>query len=271
MVVADIVGNLPVEVLYYTDPACPWSWGWEPKLRRLLWELGESLRLRPVMAGLRRQYDSREWREIALEWLEAASASGMPVDPLVWGSSPLTSTYPACMAVKAAEEQGPEAGARYLRRLREGLMAERRRLDHGEALIAAAGEAGLDTARFRIDLDSPAITEAFGADLELTREGGHDAPSLVFAGSDGAERTIHGLAPYEECREAALACGAEVANPGPLDPLDAVDRFGRVATVEAEELSGRPAPVVRAELWAAAREWRLKPAIALTGELWEKA
>ena len=72
------------------------------------------------------------------------------------------------MAVKAAAEQAPDGGYRYLRRLREGIMCERRRLDHAEPLVEEARAAGLDVERFRIDLRSHAITEAFAADLERT-------------------------------------------------------------------------------------------------------
>ena len=38
-----------------------------------------------------------------------------------------------------------------------------------EALVGEAGEAGLDVERFRIDLASHAIIEAFAADLEEVR------------------------------------------------------------------------------------------------------
>jgi hypothetical protein len=50
-----------------------------------------------------------------------------------------------------------------------------------------------------------------------------------------------------------------------------VERFGRCATREVEELTGRPRPLVEAELWEAAREWRLRPVGVLTGTLWEDA
>ena len=32
-----------VSVNYYTDPACPWSWGIEPQVRKLMLEFGDSL------------------------------------------------------------------------------------------------------------------------------------------------------------------------------------------------------------------------------------
>ena len=70
----------------------------------------------------------------------------MPVDPRLWTEGPIRSTYPACMAVKAAAEQGPEAAGRYLRALREGLLCFRRKLDAKEALVEEARGAGLDVA-----------------------------------------------------------------------------------------------------------------------------
>ncbi len=60
-------------------------------------------------------------------------------------------------------------------------------------------------------------------------------------------------------------------NEGELEPLEAVRRFGRCATRELEVLCDRAGPVVEAELWALARDWKLKPVTALTGTLWEPA
>ncbi len=49
-------------------------------------------------------------------------------------------------------------------------MCLRRKLDTTEALVDAAREARLDVERFRVDLGSHAIVEAFGADLEEARD-----------------------------------------------------------------------------------------------------
>jgi hypothetical protein len=76
------------------------------------------------------------------------------------------------------------------------------------------------------------------------------------------------MRPY---REAALAAGTRQVNKGSLEPASAVEWFGSIAGREAEVLAERPAPVVEAELWRLAEQWRLKPIGALTGTLWERA
>jgi putative protein-disulfide isomerase len=260
---------MPVEARFFTDPACPWSWAIEPELQRLRWEFGDEIRLRPVMGGLARTYGAEDHAGLVTEWLEAAERSGMPVDPLLWQRNPISSSYPASQAVKAAAEQGPDAELRYLRRLREGILFERRRLDHADALVAEAGSAGLDVERFGIDLRSHAIVEAFAADLDETRSDERiRLPSLVFAGEEGSHHGVYGPSAYDAYREAALAAGASPSREDRPEPLEAIERFGRLATRELEELTGKPRPVLEAELWSAAREWRLKPETRPAGTLW---
>jgi predicted DsbA family dithiol-disulfide isomerase len=282
---------MTVQVRFYTDPACPWSWAAEPALRRLIWEFDGELEFVWVMGGLARSYENADLLAIVGQWLEDAAAGGMPCDPRIWTQNPLDSSYPACQAVKAASEQGWEAGSRYLRTLREGIMFERRKLDHADALIDAAGRAGIDRDRFEVDLRSHAITEAFGADLEEVRDPPPEAreadaihrsskgrerisfPSALFVGEDGSRQGAWGNDSVDpgKMRDTALAAGAKPVNEGALEPLDAIRRLGRCATRELEVLAGRPRPVIEAELWALARDWKLKPVPALTGTLWEAA
>ncbi len=65
-----------------------------------------------------------------------------------------------------------------------------------------------------------------------------------------------------------MAAGAIAAHERPPEPLEAIERFGRLATRELEELTQRPRPVLEAELWGLAKEWRLKPEIFPFGVLW---
>jgi putative protein-disulfide isomerase len=241
----------------------------EPALRKLLWDFGADLEITYVMGGLVREYDG-DPSHMILTWLDASDRSGMPVDPRLWSEAPIRSTYPACMAVKAATEQGADAAGRYLRRVREGLFCFRRKLDTKEALVEEARGAGLDVQRFRVDLDSNAIVEAFAADLEETRGLGVELPTLLFTGPSGEAR-ISGEAPYADWRAAAVAAGGVASGEAPPDPLAAVVHFGRAASKEVETVCELPEPRAEAELWRLATEWRLKPVRVLTGTLWEPA
>jgi predicted DsbA family dithiol-disulfide isomerase len=278
---------MPVQVRYYTDPACSSSWAFEPSLRRLMVEFGADLSLTYVMGGLAREYNAAAHAWLLRHWLDRAGRSPMPIDPRLWTEAPISSTYPACMAVKAAEEQGPAAAEAMLRALREGLMCRRRKLDTTEALVEEARGAGLDAARYRVDLASHATVEAFGADLEETREVPEEArarghvseawgsrerlsfPSASFTGQNGTRHWTFGGEDLSAWRGAAEAAGAK-ASGGDLGIEDALGRFGRLATAELGAISGLPGPRLHAELWRLASEWKLKPTRVLTGWLWER-
>jgi hypothetical protein len=256
-----------------------------------MWEFGDGLSFTWVMGGLARDYtvkrDVYPW--LLQHWLEVADRTRMPIDPLLWAESPIKSTYPASMAVKAALEQADDRAYRYLRVVREGLLCFRRKLDTSEPLVEAAREADLDVERFRIDLQSHAIVEAFGADLEETRTvpdevreadkvtNAHESgdripfPSALFLGEDGSRHGVWGAAGYDELRAAAEAAGATPSGSEPPSITEALRRFGRMATREIEEVCRMPEPRALAELWRLAGDFEVKPMRVLTGWLWEPA
>jgi len=255
-------------------------------------EFGDQLEISYVMGGLAREFED-DRLSLVITWLDHAAESGMPLDPRTWHSDGVRSTYPACIAFRAAAEQGPAAAERYLRVLREGFMCHGRKLDVPEALVAEARRAGLDLQRFRVDLESNAILEAFGSDLEESRtipdaareaglatEGSHGSkverlafPTLRFIPEDGAgeERWVGGDDSYEDWREAAIAAGASASPDASPDVPAALRRFGSMATVELEAVCDLPGPRAGAEAWRLASEWRLRRVRVLGGELWELA
>jgi predicted DsbA family dithiol-disulfide isomerase len=281
---------MAVRVRCITDPACVWSWAFEPVVRALMVEFGDDLEWTFVMGGLAREYGPEDHGPMIHHWLDATDDSGMPTDPLAWHEAALGSTYPACMAVKAAQEQGREVGYRYLRALREGIFCRRLKLDTTEALVEQARAAGLDAERFRVDLGSHAIVEAFGADLEESRdvpaavrsadkvrcsaavdEERVPFPTLSFTGDDGEPHWNCGLRPLEFVRDQALAAGAQPSGDSRPTVLEAVERFGRMAPVEVAAVCDLPLPRAEGELAQLALDWKIRPRQVLAGRLWEAA
>jgi hypothetical protein len=236
-------------------------------MRRLAVEFGDSLDWTLVMGGLSRDYKGHE-KGALVRWVEDAAQVEMPIDPLLWKESPISSTYPACIAVKAAGEQGADAQARYLRVLREGLMCFRRKLDSLEPFVEEARRAALDVERFRVDAASHAMVEAFGADLELTRDVPEGSPRddrVPLPTLRIGERWIFGRVPYGDLREAAVDAGAAPVQPDPIPLDDAFARFERLAPNEVEVLCGLAGPLAHAELWRRATEWLVRPLQAGAG------
>jgi predicted DsbA family dithiol-disulfide isomerase len=257
------VADVAVSATVFTDPYCPWSWAAEPQLRRLQVEFGDQLAYTFVIVGLRRTIEPADARGLALACLDASAESGMPVDPRVFLRDAPASTHPAGLAIAAVSEQGDPA--RFLRRLREAIMLEGRRMDTAAALLDAAREtSGLDLERLRVDFASNAIVERFGADIERGR--GVSTPTVEFAGGVRVE----GWNAYDELRVAALGAGCVPADGRP-GVEEALRRFGTLATAEVAAVCDLPGPRAPAELWRLALEWRVKPRRVGGGEVWAPA
>lgn len=248
-------------------------------VRRLAWEFAAEVEFTYVMGGIRElAVPERE----ALDWLEAVAASGMPVDARLWLEGGPKSSYPACMAVVAAAEQGDPGP--YLRRLREGFALRRRRLDHSDAFMVEARElAGLDLERFRVDLESNAIVEAFGAHLErgraVSREhwppgaGRVRLPSIEFRsdGGTGEAHGVYGPGLYDDYVAAAQAAGAAACARKAPSVEEALRHFGSMTTAEVAAVCGLAGPRAPAELWRLAADWVVAVERFGSGELWRLA
>lgn len=258
-----------VRATWFTDPACPWSWAAEPVRLRLEREAGEQVRWGVAMAGLAREFPAPAG--VALEWLDAAAASGMPVDVRGWLQAPARSSHPACLAVCAAAEQGDPAS--YLRALRIGFAVTRRRLDSAAPFLEVAGEVGLDIDRFKIDLGSHAILERFDAQRERGRElaagPGPRLPALLVEAPDAGPVLVEGIRAFNDATVALGDAGIVALTPAPMPLEQVLEQYGPAALPEVAVLCGLPGPRAAAALWQAALEWRAQPIHAGPGgALW---
>jgi 2-hydroxychromene-2-carboxylate isomerase len=209
-----------VEVLHYTDSACPWAYSAEPFLRALEWRYGDQLRWRHVMIGLTedwRQYEARGYTTIgsAQGYARFRRRFGMPFAPEP--RERLVGTGRACRAVVAARRQGPELADALLRALRFGWFTTTLLLDTDDGIgkVARAVE-GLDAEAVVALLDDPAVEEEYQRDRAEARAALQ--PAILqgkTAHTDGPERfTAPSL---------VFRCDDQVLVAGGWQPLEAYD------------------------------------------------
>jgi putative protein-disulfide isomerase len=200
-----------VEITYYTDPLCCWSWGFEPQWRRLQYEYAGKLTWRYCMGGLLPSWKdyNDEMNSISRPiqmgpvWMHASQLSGMPMNTKIWMEDPPVSSYPACIAVKCAEMQSPQAGERYLRLLREALMIHGKNISKQTVLFEIAEElsaentTAFDINEFKEDLKNDKGLEAFRHDLqEVQVRHINRYPTLILRHEAQSPRIITGYRPF---------------------------------------------------------------------------
>jgi predicted DsbA family dithiol-disulfide isomerase len=204
-----------LEVVYYTDPLCCWSWAFEPAWQRLLQEYQGLISWRYCMGGL-----LSEWRayhdtvnavskpiQMGPLWMQASQVSGQPMDDRIWFTDPPASSYPACLAVKCAGMQSEQAAHLYLYALRSALMKEGKNIAKKAVLLETAatlisGHPGvLDLQRFEADLGSEQAMNLLKQDLqEVSYRNINRLPTLVIKQGD-RRVVITGYRPYEALQQ----------------------------------------------------------------------
>ncbi len=256
-----------VTATYYTDPLCSWSWALEAPWRRLQYELRDHLTSRLRMGGMIADWQSfrdpmnsvNRPAQMAPLWYQVGDISGMPIETRLWLEDPPASSYPACIAVKAAQLQGDRAGERYLRRLREAALLEGRNVARRDVLLAAAAEvaadsaAALDLDRFRADLAGPLALDAFREDIKDARYRDIGRfPTLILRHRAGPAVIVVGYRPYAVLRAAFDAVAPELpAGPPVADITAFIAYWGSATTAEAAVALGVTAEAAQPVLAAA--------------------
>lgn len=169
------------QVEYFTDPLCCWSWAMEPQMRKLRYLLRGRLKINYVMGGLLRDWNHfsdgmnniNRPSQFGPLWMEAKQRSGQPIEESLWILDPVDTSYPACLAVKAAAHQSPVAEEATLRKLREAVMMNKTNIGEVKSLERLALELEkkgvLNFEEFKKCLFSKVAANLFQKDLELTK------------------------------------------------------------------------------------------------------
>jgi putative protein-disulfide isomerase len=239
-----------VEIIYYTDPLCCWSWAFEPQWRRLQYELRENVSVRYCMGGLISNWKnfnddvnsiSRPFQMGSL-WAQAQSVSGMRMQDRVWLNDPPATSYLACIAVKCAFMQSRYAGEKFLRYAREAVMLNGLNIAKQDILFdiakAVDAEIDFDAGQFINDFAGGAGAEAFIKDLQEVRyKNINRFPTLTVNKGDARGIIITGYRPYPVLQNAIKQIVTMDTLNTKIDIDDYKQFFGSMTQREIEEIT----------------------------------
>ena len=106
------------------------------------------------------------------------------------------SSYPLCIAYKAAQIVAPDKAERYLLRLRRATIMETKQTTKIHELAAIAIEAGIPEADFQNALEDGSAKEAFVKDLEFTKSLGIVSLPTCLIQTGSKKALVNGMLDY---------------------------------------------------------------------------
>ncbi len=235
-----------IKVLYVTDPICSACWAMEPAWRKFLFHYGDSVDVRHIYGGLLPGWNGFSDAgagigapaDVAPHWAEVAEQSGQPINPDVWLTDPLDSSYPPSKAVHVVRLMAPEQEENYLRRIRQALFLEARNIARADVLTACAADIGLDAGQFTALYTANVGAAGFQRDLEETRQlPVRGFPTLIFIHPDGDNASmLRGTQPFVNLERAFLEATSTQKSEKQPTPEAALISYGTGTTREFAEL-----------------------------------
>ncbi len=247
--------DAPIRVIWYTDPHNIWCWGFEPTIRRLEVRYPDTVEIETRQGGLfedfspvREQWarmSGGRWKDSVRAFFEAVSSQHrmpMAADAMIDSSDDFDSTWPACIAVKAADLQGADQGWRYLRRLREAWCLDGRGIHRKDVQATVAKETGLNVDAFARALEDGSASDAFQRDRDECQALGISGfPTFVVRRGDET-RHVDGWRPWdgfeEILRDVYPDLEAAPLNVNEDTAMGLLQRYGSLATCELAAILG---------------------------------
>ncbi|GAF13609.1 YjbH-like, GTP pyrophosphokinase domain [Bacillus sp. JCM 19046] len=233
----DMPVKKPIEIYTFIDPLCSDCWAIEPIIKKLQVEYGHLFKIRVLLAGKLSIWNACDLPSKKKINKGHLSDSNMCCAGNVeFNRTEKLKPYSAFLAIKAAELQGPRAGHRFLRKLRESLFLMKRNITDEQVLKQCAEEANLDLEAFDSDFHSASATKALQCDIQTTSEMDVEAvPTFVFfnGNSDEAGIKVSGQYPYHiyvQLLEDMLGFKPEKASHPELEAF--LQHYGFLATTE---------------------------------------
>lgn len=203
-----LAADRALSITYYTDPLCCWSWVFEPVWEALKHTLADQAHFRYCMGGMLPSWDGfydnvndvSKPIQMGSVFMQASHMTGQKINSRIWYDDPPGSSYPACVAVKAAALQSDKAAEHYLKALRHALMVDGLNIAKREVLIKVAFEMAdiLNTEKFLNDLSGQTAITNFKKDIqEVTLRNIRRFPTLVITTDQGQGVLMVGNRPLD--------------------------------------------------------------------------
>jgi len=179
---------------YFHDPMCSWCWGFRPIWQKILDRLPANIEVNYVLGGLApdshepmpdemRTYLQKTWQTIHQKL-------GTRFNFDFWTMcQPRRSTYPACRAVIAADNQ--QAGNKMILAIQQAYYLCAMNPSDDKTLITLAEEVGLDKAKFESELNAPQTQAELERQIDFAGQCDvQGLPTLVLE-FKGQHRIIH--------------------------------------------------------------------------------
>src|ERR1700712_3438949 len=120
-----------IDITFYTDPLCCWSWIMQPQLLLVQSALGEQASWHLKMGGLIPDWTHFQDEANAVSrpaqmapiWMHAAQVAGIDICHRLWITDAPATSYPSCIAVKCAQLQSSALAALMLWELQNACMS----------------------------------------------------------------------------------------------------------------------------------------------------
>ena len=170
---------------------CSWCWAFKPTWDKVKELLLDQLEVIYLLGGL--APDSNE--PMPIETREYIKGNWKKIQKMIpdtrfnydfWTScEPKRSTYPACRAVICAKQQHPDFENLMIYGIQKSYYLETQNPSNEDVLINIAEKLGLDTEKFKIDLNSSQVNKILLDEIKLTRSMNiNSMPSLALKIND---------------------------------------------------------------------------------------
>lgn len=213
-----------IDITFYTDPICCWSWALEKPLNKLREEYTGIVQVRYVINAMITDWDHYHDplnsvstpAQMGPVWMHASAISGVPMNDKIWYLDPPTSSVPAALAIKCACLQSREAGDLYLNAIREAMMIDGRNVSKVDILkdiadkLEASHPETFSASSFKKQLGGPKPLAALKQDMDdAILNGITRFPTLIIRRKQHRSVVVTGYRPYNVLVDALRACSPQ--------------------------------------------------------------